>query len=1590
MPLQKLLVFLLIICGIHILNAQKKIDTAYFMNNYRMGNKYIVDKPDSAYFFYKNAFDWHQKNKYFDSSVHVSSLLSNLGRTCRVIGKLQNSQQYLELALQNARKYKHHSVIKLIHIRLAALHKLIVDNNADFNYPVVAQTETVEVYFPIAAVKPYGKDSLEIIVNAGRLDGIVNDSQTCRIDTRYIENDTLHHTRVKVITTANFFSIENNRCTLHVSKAFEAEILQQDFVVCYAEIPSTWSSFLLKNLLLLNINFRDNKDDYYNYRYLYYYGNTITEKELISAMLEDGKTAAKLVAPDTLTNENRAYKLTSGIFKGFNMFKALIDSRPEHVKLYVDYLTLYPASQMGNSPDFTLSFLAWIAYGSAINPSSIESYFEAIANDTLYLIEQSKKLYTQIKNNGLYETWLGYAMQAISDENFDVAKKYARLINTVVMANTDTLSYGWYEYIMASIYQKQLQITEANNFLQKAENLFIRYNNFEGKTWINATKEKWQEPVKLTIGMQNGHTKFFISAISPNAKYFATGGHDNNIIIWNKLTGKEVTTLYYHKGAITSLHYSPNGRYLVSASEDKQLVVWNAYNYTVLTSYTTDGLVNVAKFSPDSKLLYVAEDSILSIVNPFVDTTAVIQKIQLHKALINDFVFYRNNPNLIYSCGDDSTIKLWDLKTEKVTKTFANFGNVKSIALSPTDSRYLAMVNDEGTYRIYDLFVGESNSIRQAYLEVNGYAKKFAGMYACHSFSADGKYAAFVCSKDSIRIINLSDMYSRKYLVDVDKYRLRNVLFTADNKDIIITNNGYSFKVVNFSDYDFNKRYQLNVKSIHFYNNQINRVEYLSNNKLQYYAFGGIYGTLDLATGKAFAGNGETDVNLPSPKHITYSGDSTLVLIYQEKYLIWYNKNTDSLLVILTKPDNETIESYDCTTSKDTLFITTAEGTVIGYNFKNFAEFFRVKITTDTSYLTMQPFYNKYNNKIYIKGTANNVYILNAVTGRVEDTIAVTRARHLAFSNNKVFITTGDGNLMVYDNNHGNFLTGWKVNSAGLEAMSVEVVPHTNFVLVQHTPTGICMLDIAKEEFIYSKTDHSFGTRTLSLSPNGKEFATGGLDGTIHIYETLTGNKKASIKFPYSKEPIIIDSNNYYMVSKSSLNAINLYYNNNVYPYDQFDVQLNRPDKVLQTLGYADSAIIKAYYNAYQKRIKNLNITNFSFSDNIHLPTVKILNKYALSTSTPLNQFKISLSCADEKYPLKSVHILVNNTPVLGVAGKKMTQPNIHQFTDTFTIPLAKGSNQIKVYCVNSNGVSSLKETFNISSSYTDTAHQPTVYFVGIGVANYKDSTMNLTYSVKDIRDLAARFGKRFKYCVIDTLIDKKVTKENILAINKKLQQTTPNDRVIIAVTGHGLLSDSLDFYYATYDVDFNKPEKRALKYELLEALFDNVPAHEKALFIDACHSGALDKEELLALERKRKMAITGKNTTNVTGIGSRSSVIIKNKKKNVSAASSFELMQNSFSDLSESTGAVIISAAGGMEYAFESAEWNNGVFTYSIIEGLFNKDADNYYDGNKDGEVTIKELAIYVNKRVSQLTKDKQKPTARKENLDFNWVINF
>jgi len=67
-----------------------------------------------------------------------------------------------------------------------------------------------------------------------------------------------------------------------------------------------------------------------------------------------------------------------------------------------------------------------------------------------------------------------------------------------------------------------------------------------------------------------------------------------------------------------------------------------------------------------------------------------------------------------------------------------------------------------------------------------------------------------------------------------------------------------------------------------------------------------------------------------------------------------------------------------------------------------------------------------------------------------------------------------------------------------------------------------------------------------------------------------------------------------------------------------------------------------------------------------------------------------------------------------------------------------------------------------------------------------------------------------------------------------------------------------------------------------------------------------------------------------------------------------------------------------------ESDQWKNGLFTYCLLSGI--KDMSS--DVNKDGMILLSEIQDYVYSKVSELSGGKQRPTTRRENLEFDFRV--
>ena len=470
------------------------------------------------------------------------------------------------------------------------------------------------------------------------------------------------------------------------------------------------------------------------------------------------------------------------------------------------------------------------------------------------------------------------------------------------------------------------------------------------------------------------------------------------------------------------------------------------------------------------------------------------------------------------------------------------------------------------------------------------------------------------------------------------------------------------------------------------------------------------------------------------------------------------------------------------------------------------------------------------------------------------------------------------------------------------------------------------------------------------------------IDSLEHVLNIVFFEKDGKISMAY------FTPEGHFKASKNDIRNFHFVKDAEPFPMLSYELFLNRPDLILEKLGYAGPKVIDIYRSAFAKRLKRNGFSESTDYLSIERPELTLTNQDDIKAIVNQEKLELKLQYSENVEILK---VFINGVPahdeIVDASGSQQLE-----------LVLNSGENNITIIGVNDQGIESDPISLRVDAMISRPS--PKIHYIGIGVSKYADSTMNLRFADKDVRRMSSVLSDIFEGRIqIDTLNNELVSKDAIAQLKSKLLKTAIDDVVIISFSGHGLIDDNSEFYFAGHDMDFNDPAKNGISYYDIQNLLTDIPARRKLLLLDACHSGEIDSEEQLA-----DKDIQNSNVTQHLPEGAKGSVGQSTKKNKKGLQSSFELMQSLFYDLDRGNGSFVISAAGGREYAYESADWGNGVFTYSFINGLYEAGRKNF----NDDKLSISELKDYMYKSVRELTNGEQKPTARAENIEWDWIL--
>ena len=520
-------------------------------------------------------------------------------------------------------------------------------------------------------------------------------------------------------------------------------------------------------------------------------------------------------------------------------------------------------------------------------------------------------------------------------------------------------------------------------------------------------------------------------------------------------------------------------------------------------------------------------------------------------------------------------------------------------------------------------------------------------------------------------------------------------------------------------------------------------------------------------------------------------------------------------------------------------------------------------------------------------------------------------------------------------------------------------------------------LDSLKETIVDA---HEAPVVASAFSPDDRFFYTVAKDNTVKIWDASTAKQVSTIYLASDTTRMVIGPDNYYACSKEIIKDFGWQADNRRFEFDQFDLVYNRPDLAYRSLLLSDTSQLPVYYKAWKKRLEKMNFSEEMLSGEFHVPEINIINRDKLPFKTRVGNVSLQISAGDKKYKVNRMNAWVNGVPLFGTRGLTIQTEPATYLKQSIALHLSQGKNKIEVSVINEKGTESLKETVMVQYNPPE-KRKPDLFLVTIGASEYQDSSMNLVYAAKDAKDISKQFSQPtglYNRVHSFSLLNREVTKVNLFKLKDSLFHSHPDDVVIIFYAGHGLPDNNLDYFLASWNTDFADPAANGIPYEMLENLVDSIPARNKLILLDACFSGEVDKtaEKMEDSEQNKD----GKVNFRVAGSTRGINVMQPQRQKEA-----FEMMKLQFADLRRSTGALVISSAGSGEFAFEGDSWKNGVFTYSLLDGLISGKAD-VFPANTG--ITANELSAYLMQRVNGLTQGRQTPTNRREKVEFDFRI--
>ena len=459
---------------------------------------------------------------------------------------------------------------------------------------------------------------------------------------------------------------------------------------------------------------------------------------------------------------------------------------------------------------------------------------------------------------------------------------------------------------------------------------------------------------------------------------------------------------------------------------------------------------------------------------------------------------------------------------------------------------------------------------------------------------------------------------------------------------------------------------------------------------------------------------------------------------------------------------------------------------------------------------------------------------------------------------------------------------------------------------------------------------HTGDVWAVAASPDGRFLVSGSADQTVRVWNLSTGENLLTLFYASDEEWVAWTRSGYYTASPKGDRYVGWQINKgpnrnpDYFAANQFARILYRPEIVEATVKYGAEKTALARLGAKG---------SYAAAD------VGAIAPPELTILRPEDGFRargkeidLEVKIGGRTKDVKEIAVLVNGRQVLTPGLKRISGLGSGTIK-RFTVPLSAEKNRIKVVVTNKQNAMAEALVSVFMAGEKTKGPEGSLYLLAVGVNHLEHIPGNdLDFPAKDAQDMARLMkqlrGRLFRNVHTHVFSDhgpKKPYSADIEDALYDIRKAQPEDTVMVFLSGHGVTTKENDFLFITRDAkrrgDNTYRMGSVLKWGSIQNVMGRIRAR-RIILLDTCHSGGVDMTDLIKKGSDSNM--------------------------------------------------VVFASSHGSQTSQERKDLKNGYFTYAILKGLGKGLPADY---ERDGQVEITELSLYVRKEVGRLT-SRQTPT--------------